>query len=138
MDRKSSKMAFATTLIGLALASSAQAGGRRLTVSTPSLVPDPNGYLYCTVVATGNRPIDMVASILADDGSDVTEFGTGFRASPAVTGDGTYRAEETAGSMADGARSCRARVSGANRGNIEISLTAFDASGTPVATVAGR
>jgi hypothetical protein len=107
------------------------------TVRTPSMTPDPDGYLYCKVDATGQRPIEIVAKIVTADGTDVTEFGTGFRASPAVTGDG-YLSEQTAGSMQDAARSCTAIVKGATRGNIHVTLTAYDAAGNPVATVTGN
>jgi hypothetical protein len=70
-------------------------------------------------------------------GVDVTEFGTGFRASPDVTGNGYY-AEETAGSLADAARYCRATVDGVRTKNdVHISLTAFDQHGAAVATVSG-
>jgi hypothetical protein len=108
-----------------------------LTVRTPSLTPDADGYLYCKVDARGQRPIEIVAKIVASDGTDVTEFGTGFRASPAVTGDGYY-AEQTAGSQNDGARSCIVTVKAATRGNTTVTLTAYDAAGNQVATVNGN
>ena len=129
----------AVATIGLVLVGgpSAYAGGRTVRVSTPPLTPDPNGYLYCKVVATSSTPVGIVAAIIAGDGTKVTDFGTGFRASPAATGDGYY-AEETAGSLADNARHCRATVTGARRPDVQVSLTAFDANGRPVATVEGR
>jgi hypothetical protein len=108
-----------------------------VTVRTPSIVPDTDGYLYCRVDARGQRPIEIVAKIVAADGTDVTEFGTGFRASPAATGDGYY-AEQTAGSLQDGARACSVTVKSARRGNVNVTLTAYDASGNPVATVEAK
>jgi hypothetical protein len=108
-----------------------------VTVRTPSVVPDADGYAYCRVEARGPRAIEIVAKIVTPDGTDVTEFGTGFRASPAMTGDGYY-AEETAGSFHDGTVSCTAWVKGTRRGEIQISITTFDASGNPVVTVQGQ
>jgi hypothetical protein len=104
-------------------------------VRTPSVVPDAGGYVYCKVDARSRRSIEIVAKIVTANGSDVTEFGTGFRASPAATGDGRYYAEETAGSMNDAARSCTASVKNATRGDVNISLTVYDASGNVVSTV---
>jgi hypothetical protein len=117
-------------------AGTAEAGN--VTVRTPSLIPDAGGYLYCRVDARGPRAIEIVAKIVTADGTNVTEFGTGFRASPAATGDGQYYAEETAGSLNVGARSCTATVKNARRAEVHISLTAFDASGNPVVTVQGQ
>jgi len=107
-------------------------------VRTPSLTPDPNGYLYCNVVATSDTPIGIVATVDTDDGTNVTEFGTGFRASPAATGNGMFHAEETTGSLADNARYCKATITDARREDVTVSLTAFDANNTPVATVERR
>jgi hypothetical protein len=114
----------------------AEAGN--VTVRTPSVVPDTDGYVNCRVEARGPRALEIVAKIVTTDGTDVTEFGTGFRASPAATDDGQYYAEETAGSMHDGARSCTATLKNARRAEIQITLTAYDASGTAVATVEGK
>jgi hypothetical protein len=123
------------TMIAVLGAGVARAG--TVTVRTPSIIPDTDGYLYCRVDARGPRPVDVVAKIVATDGTDVTEFGTGFRAGPAATGDGYY-AEETAGSMNDGGRSCTVTVKGARRGDVHVSLTAYDASGNAVTTVQGQ
>lgn len=109
-----------------------------VTVRTPSLIPDADGYLNCRVEARGPRQLTIVAKVVTAAGADVTEFGTGFRASPEATGDGRYYAEETAGSMHDGARACIATITGTRRGDIDISLTAFDASGNALATVQGK
>jgi hypothetical protein len=116
-------------------ASAAHAG--TITVRTPSVTPDADGYLYCRVDARGPRPIEIVAKIVTVDGTDVTEFGTGFRAAPSVTGD-SYYGEETAGSMQDAARSCTASVKGARRGDVQVTLTSYDASGNVIATVQGQ
>jgi hypothetical protein len=75
---------------------------------------------------------------MSGDGTNVTEFGTGFRASPAATGDGLYHAEETAGSLNEGARYCKVAVTGARRRDVHVSLTAFDADGNPTSTVEDR
>jgi len=123
-------------MIAVLAAGVAEAG--TLTVRTPSIVPDPDGYLNCRVEARAPRPIEIVAKIVTGTGTDVTEFGTGFRASPAATGDGRYYAEQTAGSLQDGARACSATVKGARRGDVSVTLTAFDASGNAIATVEGN
>jgi hypothetical protein len=109
-----------------------------VTFRTTSLVPDPDGSVYCQVDARGRRPIDIVAHVVTTNGANVTEFGTGFRASPEATGDGSYYAEETAGSLNDGARACIVTVKGARRGKIHVSFTAYDGSGNPVVTVQGE
>jgi len=115
--------------------SRALAGGRTLTICTPSLVPDVNGRLSCTVVATSRSPIDMTAHLLGENGTDVTEFGTGYRAGPEVTGDG-YQAEETAGSFADDARYCRATIDDVPlKKAVRVTLTAFDADGNVTASL---
>jgi len=138
MFRTSSKAAIAIT-IGLGLAApSAARGASSLTITTPSLTPDPDGYLYCTVEASGTKPIAIVATVMTDASQDVTEFGTSFRASPAASGDGLYHAEETAGSLNDLARYCKASVTGARRRDVHVSLTAYDVNGNPTATVEGR
>jgi hypothetical protein len=114
----------------------AEAGN--VTVRTPSIVPDNDGYLYCRVDARGPRAMEIVAKVLTANGKIVTEFGTSFRASPEATGDGRYYAEETAGSMNDAARSCTATVKNARRAEIHITLTSFDASGNELTTVEGK
>src|SRR6266478_5440160 len=98
MKHMSSRIGIMVATVGLAVAvgPSAYAGPHPLTVRIPSLVPDPGGYLYCRVVATSTTPIGIVAAIMSSNGTNVTEFGSGFRASPAATGDGLYYAEETA------------------------------------------
>ena len=140
MRRMSSRIGVVVATVGLALTvgPSAYAGPHQLTVRTPSLAPIPGGYLYCRVVARSATPIGIVAAIMSNDGTNVTDFGTGFRASPAATGDGLYRAEETAGSLNDSARYCKAAVTGAQRRDVHLSLTAFDANGNPMSTVDGR
>ncbi len=127
--------AVATIALAVAMTSTA---ARALTLITPALVPDADGYLYCDVVAESATPIGIVAAIVSRDRATVTEFGSGFRASPAATGDGLYHAEETAGSFDDIARRCTATVTGARRGDVHASLTAFDANGVPIATVEAR
>ena len=140
MKRISSRIGVVVATVGLALTvgPSAYAGPHPLTVQTPSLAPDPGGYLYCRVVAASTTPIGIVAAIMSSDGTNVTEFGTGFRASPAAPGDGLYHAEETAGSLNDSARYCKATVTDARRRDVHVSLTAFDANGNPTSTVEAR
>jgi hypothetical protein len=115
--------------------SPAIAAGHTLTICTPSLVPSASGRLDCRVVASSRVRLDITAHIVAEDGTDVTEFGTSFRASPEVTGRGFF-AEETAGSFADEARYCRATVTGVqSRNAVRASLTAVDGDGNAGATV---
>ncbi len=125
-------------MLGLALSggSAAHAGERTFKLRTGTLVPEPGGSLYCKVVATSATPIGIVATIVDTEGANVTQFGTGFRASPEVAG--TFYAEETAGSLAAGARFCRATVTGARRTDIVITLTSFDRDGAVVAVVDRR
>ena len=118
----------------LVVLGSGGAAAGTLAIRTPSLVPDTDGYLYCQVVAHGPRPIEIVAKIVTAVGTDVTDFGTGFRASPVATRDGYY-AEETAGSLDDGARMCTVTLKGARRRDVDVTLTAHDAGGNVVATV---
>jgi len=75
--------AVATIALAVAMTSTA---ARALTLITPALVPDADGYLYCDVVAESATPIGIVAAIVSRDRATVTEFGSGFRASPAATG----------------------------------------------------
>jgi len=121
----------------LAVAAPAYAGGRVVKMRTGSVDPDPNGYVNCAVSATGGLPISLVATVRAPDGTDVTDFGTSFRASPAATGDG-YRAEETAGSLTDGACYCQVKADGARRSDIDVTLTAYRADGSVLASVTAR
>src|SRR5262245_66007721 len=118
-------------LVTLFGAGTSQAG----TFVTPALVPVAGGYLECKVTATSRTPIGVVASILAADGTTVTDFGTGFRASPDLYGDGLYHAEETAGSIHSTARYCTATVSNARRKDVDITLTSYDQNHSVVATV---
>jgi hypothetical protein len=136
----SRKMALAIGMIGMALAggSPAQAGGRVATITTASLVPDVNGYLYCEVSASGATPVDARAAIMSADNTNVTQFGSGFRATPAVSGDGNYYAQETAGSLDDGARYCKVTVTGARRSDIDVTLKSFDAGGKLLDTIVGH
>jgi hypothetical protein len=102
-----------------------------VTVQTPWLVADPAGYVYCKVVAKGEKPVGILATINSADGLNVTEFGSSYRLSPESSPDGLFHAEETAGSFNDDARYCKATVTGARRSDI----TAYDANGNVVATV---
>jgi len=117
--------------------SSAQAGGRTVTVKAgPLAVVDTDGYLNCKVTATSSAPIGIVATIVTADGTNVTNFGTSFRASPAATGNGTYYAEETAGSLTDGSAYCKAVITSARRVHIGgVTLKAYDRSGTETGSV---
>jgi len=104
-------------------------------VTTPSLVPDPKGYLECKVTATSVTPIGIVAAIKSSNGVNVTDSDNGFRSSPAATGDGLYHAEETAGSLSNRARYCTATVTSAAREDVHVTLRAFDARNNCTATI---
>jgi hypothetical protein len=126
-------VAGAVVMIGLVVALGSSAAAR--TQKTPSLTQASEGYLYCRVVATSTMPIGLTASIMSDAGTNVTEFGYGSRVK---TEDG-FDAEETAGSFNhDGAQYCRVTVTRARRKNVQVSLTAFDKDGVPIATVEAR
>jgi hypothetical protein len=114
--------------VGLAL-TAGRSTAHALTVNTPSLAYSPGGYLECTVKATSTAPIGIVAKIVMRDGTNVTEFGTGFRSSPSVTSDGLYYAEETAGSFSEDASYCKASLTGARRSDVNVTLEAFDKDG---------
>jgi hypothetical protein len=109
-----------------------------VTFVTPPLVPVAGGYLDCEVTATSRTPIGVVATVLAADGTNVTDFGTGFRSSPDVNGDGLYHADETAGSIHTTARYCTVTVSDARRKDVEVTLTSYDQNQHVVATVQAR
>jgi len=144
MMRKSSRVAAAVATIGLALLTGSTA--QAFSVSTPWLVPDPDavpgdpntgGYLYCLVVATSKTAMGITAKITSDVGTDVTEFGSGFRASPGVVVPDRFYAEETSGSFNDGARYCKATIAGARRRDVTVTVTlkAYDKDGNVVATI---
>lgn len=134
MKNTSVKLAVAMMMMAVVSSGSAAAQPDRVvTIRTRPVVPDPEGSLDCKVVVTSATPIGIVAAIVDADGNDVTDYGASLRLSPIATGDDTFHAEETAGSFADGARSCRITVTGARRKDIEVSLTAFDCNGNPLA-----
>ena len=43
-----------------------------VTVRTPSIVPDADGYVYCRVEARGPRPLKIVAKVVTTARADVT------------------------------------------------------------------
>jgi hypothetical protein len=146
MMRKSSRVA-AAAMIGLALLAGSTA--QAFSVSTPSLVPDPDavpgdpntgGYLYCLVVATSKTAMGITAKIISDTGTDVTEFGYGFRASPGVRVPDLFYAEQTGGSFNDRARYCKATITGARRRDVTVTVTlkAYDKDGNVVATIVAQ
>ena len=100
-------------------------------VRTRSLIPPPDGYLYCVVSASSTTPIGIIARILNEGRADITAYGSSFRASPDVTGD-LYYAEETAGTVIDDAGFCEGMVTGARKGNVHVKLTAHEADGQKV------
>ena len=134
-----SKIRVVCATIGLALSVGQPVYAADVTVITPSLVPDPKGYLQCDVNATSTTPIAIVAVIKTKGGADVTDFGNGFRASPAATG-GLYYAEETAGSLSNRARYCEVTVTGAQSDDVHVTLkactTAADGSSKCTNTIA--
>ena len=109
--------------IGLAVAVGQLAHAADFTLTTQSLVPDPKGYLSCKVTAKSATPIGIVAVIRSKSGANVTEFGTSFRVSPVASGDGLYYAEETAGSLSNRARYCEVTVTGAERDDVDVTLS---------------
>jgi hypothetical protein len=119
----------------LAAGSVSAAEERALTVRTRTLTPPPGGYLYCIVYATSTGPIGIVAKILNEGRADITAYGTGFRASPDVTGTDLYYAEETAGTVIDDAGYCKGAVTGARKNDIRVKLTAHDPNGEQVDVV---
>jgi hypothetical protein len=104
---------------------------------TPSVAPQPDGYLRCNVLATSKRPIAIVATILSGTRTDVTEFGYGSRER---TPDGLFKAEETVGSFdnASGRYKCKIAVSGARHKNVAVRLMALDGDDGTAATAASR
>jgi len=128
VKRMSSRIGIVVAMVGVAL-TAGPSTAHGLTVNTPSLAYSPGGYLECTVKATSTAPIGIVAKIVMRDGTNVTEFGTGFRASPLVTSDGLYHAEETAGSFSQDASYCKASLTGARRKDVSVTLEAFDKDG---------
>src|SRR5262245_61363953 len=92
-----SRIKIVCATVGLAVSVGQPVSAADVTVITPSLTPPRNGYLQCDVSATSPTPIGIVAVIKTTGGVDVTDFGNGFRASPAATGE-DYSATESAGS----------------------------------------
>ena len=123
MTYKSSRVAVAIATVGLALAASPSA--HAFTLKT-RVTPGPEGYVYCKVCATSKTPIGITASIISDTGTNVTDFGSGFHASPGVVVEGLFYAEETAGSFDGSASYCKATVTGARRSDVHVSLDAND------------
>jgi hypothetical protein len=122
------KVVCATIGLAMSMAQSAHAASSVI-LRTPSMVPNPKGHLECTASATSTTPIGIVAVIMSSSRTNVTDYGTGFRASPAATGDGLYHADETAGSFSNRARYCKVTVMGANLADVQVSLKACDANG---------
>lgn len=126
----------ARTVVSMGLVVALLSSAEAYTEKTPSLMQGPEGYLYCRVVATSTMPIGLVVSIMSETGTNVTEFGYGSR----VKTEEGFDAEETAGSFdhAGAQHYCRVSVTRARRGNVQVSLTAFDKDGVPIATVEAR
>ena len=95
-------------------------------------------YLGCKVTATSLTPIGIVTVIATRKDTNVTEFASGFRGSPAGRDDDLYYAEEVAGSSDQNAWSCIATVTGAEGADVHIWLVAFDAQGALLAAVEVR
>ena len=138
MPTTTSRLLAATVACGLLLATRAAAHGRTETIKTLSVIPDLDGYVSCVVQVSTRWPVDLSSVIANVDGVTVTEFGSSFRASPAVTQDGNYYAEDRVGSTNDGARYCKVTIRGASRRALRdasVSLTAYDANGVTLVTV---
>ena len=112
--------------------------GQAVTFVTPTLVPVAGGYLECEVTATSRAAIGVVANVVAADGTNVTDFGTGFRASPDASGDGLYHAEQTVGSIHSTARYCTVTVTDARRKDVVVTFTSYDQYQAVVASVVAR
>jgi hypothetical protein len=124
---------FVTITATLGPASEAQAWTRR----TPSVPPQPNGYLRCHVLATSKRRIGIVTTIQTTARVDVTEFGYGSRER---TPEGLFKAEETAGSFdraSDGYK-CKVAISGAHRKDVAVSLISADGDDVTTGTGTAR
>jgi hypothetical protein len=132
---KARQAAVATAMM-LAMGTAAHAG-RTMTIRTAGLTPDPAGYLYCTVRADSSVSVDVTTRIRSASGADVSEFGSCFVASPAITDDGRFHIEADAGSMRDDARYCEVTVRGARRHDFHVTVTleSRDANGVVLASV---
>ena len=131
------KTGSAVAAIGFALMMSSLAQAA-VTVTTPAVTADPDGYVYCKVVAASRTAIGIVATIRTAESADVTEFGSSWRVSRQASDDGLYHAEETSGSFNDAAQYCQAQITGARRRDVQVTLTVFDANGQPITTVEGQ
>jgi len=121
----------------LALGSAAHAAPQAVTIRTASLTPDPAGYLYCSVRADSATSVDVTTRIIAVDGSDVTEFGSSFVASPSISDDRRYHIDNDMGSMHDDARYCEVTIRRARKRDLHVAVTfeSRDANGTVLTTV---
>lgn len=128
------KILCATVGFAMSMGKSVHAGSS-VTLRSPSVVGDPKGHIECRANATSTTPIGIVAVIMSSSGTNVTDYGTGFRASPAATGDGLYYADQTAGSLSNRARYCQVTVTGAELADVHLSLLAFDENGNCTDTI---
>ena len=121
----------------LALGSAAHAAPQTVTVRTAALTPDPAGYLFCSVRADSATSVDVTTRIIAVDGTDVTEFGSSFVASPSVSDDGRYHIDNDMGSMRDDARYCEVTIRRARKRDLHVAVTleSRDANDTVLETV---
>ena len=128
MGLKTWRLVVAAGLLGLNLAETPAwaAPPRAVTMSTQSLTPPEGGYLHCLTIATSTGPIGIVARVLDEQGQNLTAYGTSYRASPDVTGNGLYYAEETAGTVTDIAGHCEVDVTNARKRDVHVIFTAHD------------
>jgi hypothetical protein len=102
----------------------AQTAGAAM-MRTPTLVPEPGGWLACTVTNLTTEPLDFDAALLSDTREIVTDFiSTTWQDEAGFVPD-TFVLE----SMQPSARRCHLAVSGGRRHDVMMVLEAFDANG---------
>jgi hypothetical protein len=92
---------------------------------TPALVPEPGGWLACTITNLTAEPLDFDATLRSDTREIVTDFiSTTWQDEAGFVPD-TFVLE----SMQPSARRCHLAVSGGRRHDVMMVLEAFDANG---------
>jgi len=131
---RTSQTRIGATILGVLVATGVAAEPPALTITSASIRPDADGYVYCVVVATAHKPIDMATSLVTASGADVTGFGSSLRASPLGSEDGRYHAEDGAGTFDDGESHCRVVVNNLRRQDISVVVTSHDQNGIVLAS----
>jgi hypothetical protein len=121
--------ALAAGVAGVLLAAQTAGAG---VIRTPALVPEPGGWLACTVTNLTSDPLGFDASLRSDTREIVTDFiSTAWQDEAGLVPD-TFVLE----SMHPSARRCHLAVSGGRRHDVLVVLEAFDASGERTGVVA--